>query len=78
MRLSPEWGREKILGTERASVKTCVCVCDTERYLTARFLEGDRRQKGSGWQQGGDWERGGEDQTVKSLNPLDMVGKVRE
>ena len=40
-------------------------------------MEGDQRQKGSGWQRGGDWEGGLEDQTVKSLNPLDMAGKVR-
>ena len=30
-------------------------------------MEGDQRQKGSGWQRGGDWEGGLEDQTVKSL-----------
>lgn len=83
MRLSPEWGRERILGTERASVRTCtcvhVCVCVRQReiYPTTSFLEGDLRQKeagGSGEKTG----EGGEDQTVKSLNPLDMAGKVRE
>lgn len=60
-------------------VCACVCVCVRQReiYPTTSFLEGDLRQKevgGSGEKTG----EGGEDQTVKSLNPLDMAGKVRE
>ena len=54
-----------------------MCVRQREIYPTTSFLEGDLRQKeagGSGEKTG----EGGEDQTVKSLNPLDMAGKVRE